>query len=168
MYVCLSVCLSVCWSSLHGPISYSLLGGGITIPERQICGTLDSVTLFSLLSPRQTMVLPSIDLHIASIVSMYQSPWRVILVNTRSFLYLLLSRRMALRRNFCVSSLMCWRQLKYWFPNIHLDLERWHPSVYQKFEMCAWLAHMTSLGQYWVFPTQVSLVKIFYCSFGQW
>ena len=61
------------------------------------------------------------------------------------------------------SSLMCWRKLKYWFPNVHLDIEQWHPSVCRNFEMCAWLARLTSLGQCWVCPTKVSLVKIFSC-----
>ena len=58
MKVCiLAVCLSVCWTGLHGPIAYSLLGGGIPIPEQRLCGTLDSVPLFSLLFSRKTMVL---------------------------------------------------------------------------------------------------------------
>ena len=37
--------ISVCWSGLHGPIAYSLLGGGVPIPEQRLCGTLDSVPL---------------------------------------------------------------------------------------------------------------------------
>ena len=40
-----SSALSVCWSGLHGPIAYSLLGGGVPIPEQRLCGTLDSVPL---------------------------------------------------------------------------------------------------------------------------
>ena len=39
------VCLSVCWSVLHGPIAYSLLGGGVPILEQRLCGTLDSIPL---------------------------------------------------------------------------------------------------------------------------
>ena len=53
----MSICLSVCWSGIHGPIVYSLLGGGIPIPEQRLCGTIYSVPLFSLLFSRQTMVL---------------------------------------------------------------------------------------------------------------
>ena len=37
--------LSVCWSGLHGPIVYSLLGGGVPIPEHRLCGTLEFVHL---------------------------------------------------------------------------------------------------------------------------
>ena len=37
--------LSVCWSGLRGPIAYSLLGGGVPIPEQRLCGTLDYVPL---------------------------------------------------------------------------------------------------------------------------
>ena len=48
---------SVYWSGIHGPIAYSLLSGGIPIPEQRLCGTLDSVPFFSLLFSRQTMVL---------------------------------------------------------------------------------------------------------------
>ena len=47
-------------------------------------------------------LLPSSDLNLASIVSVYQSPWKVFLVNNRSVLYLLLNGRTALIRNFCV------------------------------------------------------------------
>ena len=36
---------SVCWSGLHVPIPYSLLGGGVQVPEKQLCGTLDSVPI---------------------------------------------------------------------------------------------------------------------------
>ena len=38
-----SVCLSVCSSGLRVPIAYSLLGGGVPIPEQRIYWTLDSV-----------------------------------------------------------------------------------------------------------------------------
>ena len=41
----LSVCLSVCRSGLRVPIAYSLLGGGVPIPEQRLCWTLDSVHL---------------------------------------------------------------------------------------------------------------------------
>ena len=41
----LSVCLSVCRSGLRVPIAYSLLGGGVPIPEQRICWNLDSVPL---------------------------------------------------------------------------------------------------------------------------
>ena len=37
--------LSVYWSDLHGPIAYSLLGGGVPIPEQWLCGTQDYVPL---------------------------------------------------------------------------------------------------------------------------
>ena len=37
--------LSVCWSGIHGLIAYSLLGGGVPVPEQPLCGTLDSVSL---------------------------------------------------------------------------------------------------------------------------
>ena len=37
------VCLSVCRSGLQVPIAYSLLGGGVPIPEQRLCWTLDSV-----------------------------------------------------------------------------------------------------------------------------
>ena len=37
--------LSVCWSGLHDPIAYSLLGGGVPIPEQRLCVTLDSVPI---------------------------------------------------------------------------------------------------------------------------
>ena len=39
--------VSVCWSGLHAPIAYSLLGGGVPIPEQRLCGTLYSVPLRS-------------------------------------------------------------------------------------------------------------------------
>ena len=38
-------CLSVCWSGLHGSIAYSLLGGGVPIPEQRLCVPLNSVPL---------------------------------------------------------------------------------------------------------------------------
>ena len=47
-------------------------------------------------------LLPSSDFHLASIVSVDQSPQRVFLVNTRSIVYIILNGRMALRRKFCV------------------------------------------------------------------
>ena len=46
MVLSLTDYMSVCWSGLHGPIAYSLLGGGIPIPEQWICGTLGSVPIF--------------------------------------------------------------------------------------------------------------------------
>ena len=58
VFILSKTCLSVCWSGLHVPIPDSLLGGGIPIPEQRLCGTLDSVPLFSLLFFCQTMVLP--------------------------------------------------------------------------------------------------------------
>ena len=36
-------CLSVCRSGLRVPIAYSLLGGGVPIPEQRLYWTLDSV-----------------------------------------------------------------------------------------------------------------------------
>ena len=36
---------SVCCTGLHGPIAYSLLGGGIPILEQRLCGTLYSVPI---------------------------------------------------------------------------------------------------------------------------
>ena len=41
--------MSVCGSGLRVPIAYSLLGGGVPIPEQRLCWTLDSVPIFSLL-----------------------------------------------------------------------------------------------------------------------
>ena len=39
------VFLSVCWSGIHVPIAYSLLGGGVPIPEQRLCLTLDSAPI---------------------------------------------------------------------------------------------------------------------------
>ena len=36
---------SVCCTGIHGPIAYSLLGGGIPILEQRLCGTLYSVPI---------------------------------------------------------------------------------------------------------------------------
>ena len=168
MYVCLSVCLSVCWSSLHGPISYSLLGGGTPIPEQQICGTLDSVTLFSLLSPRQTMVLPSIDLHIASIVSMYQSPQRIFLVNTLYVIYIILNGRTEICRNFCivffivleaVEILIPQRSLRYWAVTSECLSEIWHVCVIGIYDFPE-----SILG----FPNSSLFSEEIFCISGQW
>ena len=41
--------LSVCWTGLRDLEAYSLLGGGIPIPEQRVSRSLDSVPLFSLL-----------------------------------------------------------------------------------------------------------------------
>ena len=40
------VCLSVCWSGLRDLKAYSLLGGGVPIPEQRLRQSLDSVPLF--------------------------------------------------------------------------------------------------------------------------
>ena len=47
-------------------------------------------------------LLPLIDLNLVSVVSVNQSPWRVLLVNTQSLIYILLNGRTVIRRNFCV------------------------------------------------------------------
>ena len=39
----------VCWSGLRDLEAYSLLGGGVPIPEHRLSRSLDSVPLFSLL-----------------------------------------------------------------------------------------------------------------------
>ena len=36
---------SVCWSGLRVPIAYSLLGGGVPIPEQRLCWIIDSFPL---------------------------------------------------------------------------------------------------------------------------
>ena len=53
-----SVYLSVCWTGLRYLTDYSLLGGGIPIPEQQLSWALESVPLnLVCYFPRQTMVL---------------------------------------------------------------------------------------------------------------
>ena len=37
--------MSVCRSGIRVPIAYSLLGGGVPIPEQRLCWTLDSVPI---------------------------------------------------------------------------------------------------------------------------
>ena len=47
-------------------------------------------------------LLPSSDLHIASIVYVGQFPRRAFIVNTGSVLYILISRRTTIHSNFCI------------------------------------------------------------------
>ena len=49
--------MSVCWSGLRDLEAYSLLGGGVPIPEQRLRRYLDSVPIFSLLCFMSTMVL---------------------------------------------------------------------------------------------------------------
>ena len=51
--------LSVCWTGLRDLKAYSLLGGGVPIPEQRLSRSLDSVPLFSLLwSPLAMVMVP--------------------------------------------------------------------------------------------------------------
>ena len=83
-------------------------------------------------------LLPSSDLNLASIVSVYQSPWKVFLVNNRSVLYLLLNGRTALLRNFyvvlfnvlvVVEILITQPSLIYWAVTSKCLLELWNVCV---------------------------------------
>ena len=83
-------------------------------------------------------LLPSSDLHLASIVSVYQSPWKVFFVNNQSVLYLLLNGRTALIRNFyvvlfnvlgVVEILITQPSLIYWAVTSKCLLELWNVCV---------------------------------------
>ena len=49
--------MSVCGSGLRYPIAYSLLGGGVPVPDNRLNWSLDSVPIFKFLCFPSVMVL---------------------------------------------------------------------------------------------------------------
>ena len=99
---------------------------------------------YALFANNWAYLLPSSDLHLASILSVDQSPIRVFLLNTQSVLYLLLNRRTALRRNFwvvffsvlvAVGTLIPQRSLRSWVVTSICLSELWNVWVKGKSDL---------------------------------